>query len=120
MSEETQTAAWSILAPGGKLIIARPVGLSKNIPEPNVDDKDGKRVVTVFGSIHSDEVGGDVALGASLFKALEELLRAGDIKPSAVEILPGGLNGVTLGFKKLLENKVSGKKLVARIEDTEW
>ncbi|KAH8915744.1 GroES-like protein [Atractiella rhizophila] len=41
------------------------------------------------------------------------------IKPNRVRLVPGGLGGVDEGLKLLQEGKVSGEKLVYRIEDTE-
>lgn len=116
-AEASQTACWSILAPGGKLVVANP-NASKDIGQPGVEDKDGRRVVTVFGSVHNDEVGGDVQLGKSMYVALETMLRDGDIKPSKVELLPGGLSGLPEGFARLVAKKISGAKMVVRVEDT--
>lgn len=111
----SQRASWSILAPGGKLILALP---SSSVGTPGVEGKDGKRVVTPYGSVYNDEVGGDTRLGKSMFASLENMMRDGDIKPSRVELLPRGLNGVADGMRKLMAHKVSGGKLVARIGDT--
>jgi hypothetical protein len=33
-------------------------------------------------------------------------------QPNAVEVVPGGLNGVSSGLQRLKDNLVSGKKLV--------
>lgn len=116
-AEASQTTCWSILAPGGKLIVAHP-NASKDIGQPGVEDKDGRRVNTVYGALHSDELGGDVKLGKSLFAALETMLRDGDIKPSKVEVLPGGLSGIPEGLERLAAKKISGAKMVVRLADT--
>jgi hypothetical protein len=39
-------------------------------------------------------------------------------QPNRVEVVPGGLGGIETGLKKLAENKVSGKKLVVRVQET--
>lgn len=116
-AEASQTTCWSILAPGGRLVVANP-NASKDIGQPGVEGKDGRRVITVFGSVHNDEVGGDVQLGKSMYVALEKMLRDGDIKPSKVELLPGGLSGLPDGFARLVAKKISGAKMVVRVADT--
>lgn len=117
LDETSQIACWNALAPGGKLIVAMPTP-SKEIGKPGEEDKDGRRVVTVLGSVHNDEAGGDTNIGKSLFAVLEKLLKDGEIRPSRVEVLPGGLNGIQGGLEKLWARQVSGVKLVARIGDT--
>ena len=49
---------------------------------------------------------------------LGRLLEDGRLKAHPYEVIPGGLNGVLTGLKKLKEGKASGVKYVYRIEDT--
>lgn len=49
---------------------------------------------------------------------LEKLLAEGKVKPHPVRMLPKGLEGIEEGLVQLRDMKVSGCKLVARIDDT--
>lgn len=40
------------------------------------------------------------------------------LKPNRVTLIPGGLNGVEEGFKRMMENKVAAEKLVYAIAET--
>jgi hypothetical protein len=56
---------------------------------------------------------------AKMFWALsEKLIHAGQLKPHPVEVRGDGLKGVFGGFLDMREGKVSGKKLVYRVEET--
>lgn len=90
---------------------------SRDIGAPGVEDKDGKFVAWLFGSV-TDDVIGDVTLGESMFKAMEGLMQKDEIRPTRVEVLAGGLAGVDGGLKRLLGGNVSGTKLVVRIAET--
>lgn len=46
------------------------------------------------------------------------LLPKGLLKPNRATIIPGGLNGVEEGFKRMMDNKVAAEKLVYVIGDT--
>lgn len=63
-----------------------------------------------------------VAPAASQYALLwaEEVVREGEVKPNRVEVLEGGLARIDSerGLKRLAEGKVSGVKLVVRIEET--
>ncbi|CAF9934604.1 MAG: hypothetical protein HETSPECPRED_009283 [Heterodermia speciosa] len=48
----------------------------------------------------------------------QELLAEGKIKPHPVSLRPGGLKGVLDGLQDMREGKVSGEKLVYRIDET--
>lgn len=115
--EDSQKACWSILAPNGKFIVAKPTP-SKAIGADGFVDDNGRKVIGVFGSVYDDQVGGDARLGKTLFQALEGMLRDGHVKPSRVELLPGGLLGIADGLERVKSGKVSGGKLVARLADT--
>ena len=49
---------------------------------------------------------------------LETLLQEGDLKGHPFEVVPGGLQGVLTGLRKLRDGKASGMKYVYRIEET--
>lgn len=75
------------------------------------------------------------AFGVEFAKHLRQLIERGEIKvnllflirmkadfdcqPNRVEVLPGGLDGVESGIKRLRDNLVSGMKLVVRLGETE-
>ncbi|KAJ1030739.1 hypothetical protein NDA18_001977 [Ustilago nuda] len=69
---------------------------------------------TMCGSVHNDKVD----FGTRWFKTVTEWTVEGKIKPNKVQLLDGGLDGVAAGLKLLQENKISNRKLVARIADT--
>ncbi|KAI9061171.1 GroES-like protein [Trametes sanguinea] len=101
------------LAPGGALGIVLPS--PTRVPEDVANAGDGKRVGYVFGSVwrpHTRECGID------MFKHLTEWLEKGVLKPNLVEVLPNGLAGIPDGLERLKANKVSGKKLVAKPQET--
>ncbi|KAI9463861.1 chaperonin 10-like protein [Boletus coccyginus] len=106
--EDTQQAAYTLLAPGGTLVV---------VLSPQVgggDDGSGKKVLLVLGSFHPLP---NRALGAKFAMALTEWLEKGDIKPNHIEVLPGGLNGVVPGLKRLASG-VSATKLIIRPPET--
>ncbi|CBQ67505.1 conserved hypothetical protein [Sporisorium reilianum SRZ2] len=69
---------------------------------------------TMCSSAHTDKK----EFGARWFKTVAEWVGQGKIQPNKVQIVEGGLDGVPAGLKLLEENKVSYRKLVARIADT--
>lgn len=54
-----------------------------------------------------------------MFRFLGRGLREGWFRGHPYEVVPGGLGGVEEGLRRLKEGKVSAKKLVFRIEDTD-
>ena len=40
------------------------------------------------------------------------------MQPNEVEVVPGGLAGIVEGLERLKQNKVAGKKLVVRPQET--
>lgn len=54
-----------------------------------------------------------------VFELTEKLLAEGKLKPHPEAVGEGGLRGVLKGMKDLQEDKVSGQKLVYRVEETE-
>ena len=61
----------------------------------------------------------DYEYGKMFWKLTEELIAAEKIKAHRITVGNGGLHGVLDGIQMLRDGKVSGTKLVYRIEDTE-
>ncbi|RUO96472.1 GroES-like protein, partial [Jimgerdemannia flammicorona] len=58
------------------------------------------------------------SFGISFYEELGELLTAGVLRPNRYEVLPNGLAGIPEGHARLAAGKVSGVKLVVRVEET--
>ncbi|KAI0634052.1 GroES-like protein [Trametes polyzona] len=110
---ETMALAYEALAPGGALALTQ----TDEIPTALKAEGDarGKRVVHVFGNVHAPP---NRACGVELYKRLTEWLEKGLIKPNPVELLPAGLAGALEGLERLEHNRVSGKKLIVRPQET--
>ncbi|KAI9463862.1 chaperonin 10-like protein [Boletus coccyginus] len=106
--KSTQQAAYTLLAPGGTLVVDHPPQVGGD------DDGSGKKVFFVIGSFHSPP---NRALGAKFAITLTTWLEKGEIKPNHIEVLPGGLNGVVPGLKRLAAG-VSATKLIIRPPET--
>jgi NADPH:quinone reductase-like Zn-dependent oxidoreductase len=67
---ETQNAGWQILAPNGRMVVARP---------PAIDSKNdvGKRLFFTFGDVHIEE---KQEFTAKMYSALNKWLANGEIK----------------------------------------
>lgn len=52
------------------------------------------------------------------FDALGEWLKNGEFRSQRVEVVPGGLEGVKEGLRRLEQNEVKGQKLVYRVAET--
>ncbi|KAJ3570226.1 hypothetical protein NP233_g4544 [Leucocoprinus birnbaumii] len=100
--QETQTAAYDLLAPGGTLALVLP---------PLVQSSPEKRVTGSMATPLVPEAREDLKV---LYASITTLVENGTIEPSKVEVLPGGLAGIADGVKRLEEYKVSGVKLVAQ------
>ncbi|KAN0097220.1 GroES (chaperonin 10)-like protein [Tylopilus felleus] len=105
---ETQQTAYDLLAPGGTLAIVA----EKLVKE---DETSRKKVNLVFGSFQFPE---NRALGVKFATALTRWLAEEKIKPNPVQVLPGGLNGILDGLKKLEAGDVSAKKLIVHPLET--
>ncbi|KAG2126311.1 chaperonin 10-like protein [Suillus clintonianus] len=104
---DTQQTAHDIITAGGTVITVR---------APQVDNKSEDKVVQqVVGIIHAPP---NRELGKSFMPVLTQWLADGTIKPNTVEVVPGGLNGVSSGLQRLKNNLVNGKKLVVRPWET--
>ncbi|KAJ9477057.1 Protein TOXD [Pseudozyma hubeiensis] len=69
---------------------------------------------TMCGSVHNDKK----EFGERWFKTVAKWVGEGKIQPNKVQLVEGGLDGIPAGLKLLEENKVSNRKIVARIADT--
>ncbi|PIL32961.1 hypothetical protein GSI_05079 [Ganoderma sinense ZZ0214-1] len=106
---DTQAAGYAALAPGGTLLMTLPPA----VPAESLTAE--KKIVMVFGSFY---LPGNRALGRELFGRLEGYLRSGAFGPNEVEVVPGGLAGIVEGLERLKQNKVAGKKLIVRPQET--
>ncbi|KAA1476193.1 GroES-like protein [Dentipellis sp. KUC8613] len=106
-TEETQKTGWSILAPNGSICVLLPPHVGKYGEEA----EDGKRTVYVFGNVNDPEHQNS-GFGSVVAKTLEKLLAEGTIRPTRVEVVPGGLHGIQTGLERLMTGKVSGAKLI--------
>jgi NADPH:quinone reductase-like Zn-dependent oxidoreductase len=125
-SAETQQALYDLLAPNGGLVLVLPKAV-KEVADKNIT------IRNAYGSVHRPA---NRQIGVSLFGALEGLLANGTIKvevfvtsavtsadfsipqPNPVEILPNGLEGIIDGLARMAADKVSGKKLIAKPQET--
>ncbi|KAK7682475.1 hypothetical protein QCA50_014275 [Cerrena zonata] len=106
-SAETQGLGYDILASGGALAITLPVALDE------AKLKSDKSVYMVYGAPNQPEY---EEIDAEFFNALPEYLSSGEIKPNAVEYLPGGLHAVSEGLKRLESFALNGKLAVHPLE----
>ncbi|KAF5342142.1 hypothetical protein D9611_002034 [Ephemerocybe angulata] len=107
---DTQKAGLDLLAPGGQIVVVQ-------YPQPSLKER-AQQESKSFSAVTGGKLAHNIPLLKELFEHLTTLLEGGDIKPNRVEVLPGGLNGIVTGLKRLEEQKVSGIKLVACPQDT--
>ncbi|KAI0324755.1 GroES-like protein [Cubamyces sp. BRFM 1775] len=108
---DTQALAYDVLAPNGVLLLVLPDA----IPPELKKEGDGKKIVGVFGNVHTPE---NRKVGVELYAHLTEWLEKGLLVPNRVEVLPNGLAGIPEGLERMKNNKVSGTKLIARPQET--
>ncbi|RPD72424.1 GroES-like protein [Lentinus tigrinus ALCF2SS1-7] len=106
-SPDTQSAAYGLLAPEGRLLVV--------LPEAVKETSEGRTVSQVHGIVHFPH---NLDFGKALYRALPGLLESGEIKPVNVEVVTGGLGGITAGLEKLKTNQVSASKLVIHPSET--
>lgn len=71
-----------------------------------------------FGDKTLPAVPEDKAFAEKFFPTLERWLVEGRITPNKITVVPGGLAGVTEGFRRMRDKQVSGEKLVFRVAET--
>ena len=76
------------------------------------------RKMHVFGQDYEARPN-DKAFAAKYYQLLTDiLLPKGQLKPNKATKIPGGLNGVDEGFKRMMENKIAAEKLVYSLAET--
>ncbi|TFK36707.1 chaperonin 10-like protein [Crucibulum laeve] len=105
-SKETQQTGHDLLASGGKLCVV--LDRTANITED-------KTVIHTLGVLNLPH---NIGLLTNMYAAVSQWLEEGVIKPNKVEVIPGGLAGITEGLKRLENDQVSGSKLVVHPQET--
>ncbi|KAJ3558339.1 hypothetical protein NP233_g11527 [Leucocoprinus birnbaumii] len=103
---ETQKAAYDILSPGGRLGIVLP----SHVP------MDTKEKVVSFTMGYPD-VPTNRKCSQGMYTGVAALIEEGLVKPSNIEVVPGGLGAIVEGLRRLENNEVSGVKLVIHPSD---
>ncbi|KAI0075650.1 GroES-like protein [Panus rudis PR-1116 ss-1] len=108
---ETQKQGYELLAPGGTLVVDLP-----SVLDSEKAKADNKKVVFTYFWLHLPPFD---KLGMELLQVhIPEWLKTGTIKPNQAEYIPGGLNGVPVGWERIRNNQVSGRKLIVRPQET--
>ncbi|EIW77113.1 GroES-like protein [Coniophora puteana RWD-64-598 SS2] len=102
--DDTQKTAWAVLAPGGHLVLTLP-------PSVRTATGDTRTLKSVHGSPFNPV---NAEFCKRWWEKLPEWLAEGKIKPNKVDVLPGGLEGVSAGVERFKASKVSGVKLIVR------
>jgi NADPH-dependent curcumin reductase CurA len=74
---------------------------------------------TALGERFSDQFPAsqeDFEFGVKFWRISEDLINSGKIKPHKTEVRPGGLEAIPQGLQDLKDGKVSGVKLVYKVE----
>ncbi|KAI0655700.1 GroES-like protein [Cubamyces menziesii] len=108
--DSTLAASYQITAPGGQLVVVVP------FPIPGEDKSSGRRVIAAHGLFQAPS---NFVAGKALLSKIPELFESGQFKPNRIEVLPGGLAGITAGLNRLRDGKISAVKLVVKPQDTE-
>ncbi|KAF5341768.1 hypothetical protein D9611_001761 [Ephemerocybe angulata] len=108
---DTQKVAFELVEAGGQIAITLPADSTLEERAP----KENKSFASIMGSkLHPQ----NVELFREAWPHVTALLEEGALKPNRFEILPGGLNGIVGGLKRLEANAVSGFKLIAHPQET--
>lgn len=54
---------------------------------------------------------------AHFLKKVPELVKSGQVKPNPTKLVDGGLNGIEIGLKFMMDGKHSGEKIVYRVSN---
>ncbi|KAF5359806.1 hypothetical protein D9756_003632 [Leucocoprinus leucothites] len=103
---ETQKATYDLLSPGGKLALVLPV----HVP------MDSEEKIVSFTIGYPDAAHNRVCV-KTMYSGIEALIEEGTLKPSNIEIVPGGLGVIVENLQRLENNQVSGVKLIIRPSD---
>jgi hypothetical protein len=74
----------------------------------------------IFEGEHMEAQPEDLEFGSEFYVIAEELWAEGKWTPHPQRVEEGGLLGINNGLQQMREYKVSGEKLVYRIDDTLW
>lgn len=74
--------------------------------------------ITTTRTLVATAYGDDTEFAAKYYRLAGDWLEKGELKGMKVTVVDRGLEGVDEGLKRLQEGKISGEKLVYRIEDT--
>lgn len=122
---ETQQTGLEILAPGGHLMLVLAPTVSSDDKhilnvvafrhlEPNVE-----QITAMYGKLSEWVEKGIIKVRLSWDDlSIRIFIKHLGLQPNNVEVLPGGLNGIVGGFKRMEANQVSGLKLVVHPEET--
>ncbi|VDB89127.1 unnamed protein product [Peniophora sp. CBMAI 1063] len=105
----TNEAAFSVLAPGGGMVTV----FTPQVGKRGEDDEQGRRVVWVYGGAAEED---HKAFGTEMYANLTGMIERGELKPTNIRVLEGGLAAIPAGCDEL-EKGVSGVKLVVRVRD---
>ncbi|KAH9921185.1 GroES-like protein [Epithele typhae] len=108
----TTRLCYVALADGGVAALMAP---SLECIEDLKREGDGKRTARPFGSF---QLPGARELGLEVVARLPGWLADGTVRPTRVEVLPGGLSGIPEGLERMVRNEVSGVKLVVHPHET--
>ncbi|EPS95978.1 hypothetical protein FOMPIDRAFT_1032607 [Fomitopsis schrenkii] len=106
---ETRGLGYDLLASGGVIASVQPQPIP---PEKLVPDK---KAFFMFGDLTLPQ---NLKLGASLYSKLTALLAEGALKPTPVEVVPGGLEAIPAALERLRKG-VSCVKLVVHPQTTQ-
>jgi len=74
----------------------------------------------IFEGEHMEAQPEDFVFGSKWYGIAESLWAQGKWTPHPQRIEEGGLLGISDGLQQMRESKVSGEKLVYRVDDTAW
>jgi len=106
---ETQDGAWKLLGPQGRLVLTLPSVIDRRPDDPRL-------IVMTNGNPHTED---NWETGRQLWMQLGRWLEKGDIQPNQVEVVSGGLKGISAGMDRFNGGLIDGVKLVARPQETE-
>ncbi|GJE89873.1 zinc-binding alcohol dehydrogenase family protein [Phanerochaete sordida] len=107
---ETQNALFDAVAPGGQILLVK---RTVAVDEAKVVER-GTYVARVFGDVQAP---GMQEIGRTLYAHFTQLVEAGEIKPTRLEVLPDGLAGIPDGLQRLKKG-ISALKFVAHPQET--